>query len=713
MYVGQLVYLPGGGTTSQPQQTAPIGRSYVVRSGDTLWAIAQRELGNGNRWREIKKADGTPFTDAEARTLYVGQVVYLPGSSQTGGTSGTSGSTQPADFAKALAFVRRWEGGYVNHPSDPGGATNKGITQNTYDAYRASKGLPTKDVRWITDAEVDDIYYTRYWIPSGSNQLTSRLAMVHFDTAVNMGVGGASGLLQQARQSSNGDEMSVVRRYLDLREARYRAIVANNPSMGVFLQGWLNRLNSLRAEVEAMGGGSSTQQSSTGGRYYYVKAGDTPFGIAQRELGNGNRWREIRKEDGTPLTDWDATRLQIGQRLILPGSPQTGTGEPIGVVDGSIKPIQKPTEINEQNIIQGIAKFFTDLGNNPYFKVGKEVVTKAAAPINTALRDFLLDAASSWNKVPGFGHLKEWIENQSVRFANGMLDNLPKWLDNAMSSAMKKASQITGTIVGNILLELPEKIRGDVFGVLLRLATFNPASAIEKISQGKIGEIFDSIQGLAKSAQNFGQDVNQWLNKKWSQAENYFNSLPKGLRSKLINFLKGGTDFLGFFGDVLDIVGIAAAALDGDEASDPGKEFAKVIASAIGGAIAGVIIQPVASAFPGVGNVVLGIIAAIIGSLIAEFLVEKFYDTIKGVILGFGDFIAQQFSSLAKIANDKIKFGNSGGGAGIIDIIQGIFIGIPVYAEVEQASNVAQLWRQQFGTKYDYLLSNDALYYLR
>jgi lysozyme family protein/nucleoid-associated protein YgaU len=262
LQVGQVIYLPGSGTTSpRPQQpTTPTGRPYNVRSGDTLWAIAQRELGNGNRWREIKKADGSTFTQAEAQTLWVGQLLYLPGSAPTGGTPITPGPTQPADFRRSLAFVRRWEGGYVNHPNDPGGATNKGVIQSTYNAYRASKGLPARDVRWIEDREVEDIYYKMYWIESGSDRLTSRLAMVHFDTYVNMG-NTATRLLQQARQSASGDEMSVVRRYLDLREAEYRAIVANKPSMGVFLNGWLNRLNSLRAEVGATGSNSNNNNS--------------------------------------------------------------------------------------------------------------------------------------------------------------------------------------------------------------------------------------------------------------------------------------------------------------------------------------------------------------------------------------------------------------------------------------------------------------------
>ncbi|MEG4804056.1 S8 family serine peptidase [Microcoleus sp. ARI1-B5] len=59
-------------------------RQYVVRSGDTLSAIALRELGNANRWTEIKKVDGSTFTAAEAQSIKPGQSVYLPVSYQTG-----------------------------------------------------------------------------------------------------------------------------------------------------------------------------------------------------------------------------------------------------------------------------------------------------------------------------------------------------------------------------------------------------------------------------------------------------------------------------------------------------------------------------------------------------------------------------------------------------------------------------------------------------
>ncbi|MCT7969177.1 hypothetical protein NG799_22945, partial [Laspinema sp. D1] len=69
---------PTTSTYSPPGQPGQ-SRQYVIKSGETLWGIAQRELGNGNRWREIMKTPtGGTFTDAEAKLLRVGQSVYLP-----------------------------------------------------------------------------------------------------------------------------------------------------------------------------------------------------------------------------------------------------------------------------------------------------------------------------------------------------------------------------------------------------------------------------------------------------------------------------------------------------------------------------------------------------------------------------------------------------------------------------------------------------------
>ena len=68
-------------------------------------------------------------------------------------------------FVDALPFILQWEGGYVNHPADPGGATNKGVTQKVYDAWRGAKGLAARDVRQLEEAELQAIYEGGYWVP--------------------------------------------------------------------------------------------------------------------------------------------------------------------------------------------------------------------------------------------------------------------------------------------------------------------------------------------------------------------------------------------------------------------------------------------------------------------------------------------------------------------------------------------------------------------
>jgi len=66
-------------------------------------------------------------------------------------------------FSAALALVLALEGGYSNHPADPGGATNYGITQAAYDSWRRGRGLDPQPVARIDRREVDAIYRERYW----------------------------------------------------------------------------------------------------------------------------------------------------------------------------------------------------------------------------------------------------------------------------------------------------------------------------------------------------------------------------------------------------------------------------------------------------------------------------------------------------------------------------------------------------------------------
>ena len=140
-------------------------------------------------------------------------------------------------FEKALQFVLKWEGGYVNNPNDKGGATNKGITQTTYNAWLRSKGKNSKDVRNIQDSEVKEIYYNNYWLKAGCDKMSEKFAILAFDTAVNMGVLRVKEFLNYAKYV-NTDKFIIarIRKYNDF------AKVGNQK---VFLQGWLNRVLDL------------------------------------------------------------------------------------------------------------------------------------------------------------------------------------------------------------------------------------------------------------------------------------------------------------------------------------------------------------------------------------------------------------------------------------------------------------------------------------
>jgi lysozyme family protein len=170
-------------------------------------------------------------------------------------------------FEASLPFVLRWEGGYVDHPADPGGATNKGVTQKVYDEWRSRQGRSLRSVRLIEDDEVGAIYETGYWLPPRCDQLRRRLDLLQFDTAVNMGVGRSVRFLQATlgcavdgefgpitrQAAADCDLTAVTTNYCDAREAYYRRLADKRPSLGVFLRGWLNRLNALRSEVGLSG----------------------------------------------------------------------------------------------------------------------------------------------------------------------------------------------------------------------------------------------------------------------------------------------------------------------------------------------------------------------------------------------------------------------------------------------------------------------------
>lgn len=99
------------------------------------------------------------------------------------------------NFERSLERVLEHEGGYVDHPKDPGGATNKGITIATYRRYVNRNGTKA-DLKNLTVHEAGIVYKKQYWDKVRGDDLPDGLDYAVFDFAVNSGPGRAAKYLQ-------------------------------------------------------------------------------------------------------------------------------------------------------------------------------------------------------------------------------------------------------------------------------------------------------------------------------------------------------------------------------------------------------------------------------------------------------------------------------------------------------------------------------------
>jgi lysozyme family protein len=161
-----------------------------------------------------------------------------------------------ADFEEEVEKVILREGGYSNHKADRGGATNYGITQRTYAFWARKHGIAWRDIKSITRAEAITVYLDIFWVPSKCDLLPSDIRDIHFDSAVNYGVGRASKMLQAVLgvdqdgaigpatlAAARAMSTALLRaRYLVARYRFYESIVNRDRSQLAFIAGWLNRL---------------------------------------------------------------------------------------------------------------------------------------------------------------------------------------------------------------------------------------------------------------------------------------------------------------------------------------------------------------------------------------------------------------------------------------------------------------------------------------
>ena len=101
------------------------------------------------------------------------------------------------NFNEALEHVLKHEGGFVNHPSDPGGMTNLGVTRAVWEEW-VGRESSEKEMRSLTPEMVAPLYKRKYWDRVKADDLPSGVNYAVFDASVNSGTGRAAKWLQEA-----------------------------------------------------------------------------------------------------------------------------------------------------------------------------------------------------------------------------------------------------------------------------------------------------------------------------------------------------------------------------------------------------------------------------------------------------------------------------------------------------------------------------------
>ncbi len=170
------------------------------------------------------------------------------------------------NFDACLAKVLVHEGGWADHPSDPGGATMKGITIGTYSRYK-KRDVSKAELKAIPDADVRRIYKAEYWDKVKGDDLPAGLDYVAFDGAVNSGPQRGGKWLQQAlgvnadgrigpqtlaraKALDAGGKRSVIEAACTARMTFLRGL-RTFPTFG---KGWTARVEGVRRDALAMVG---------------------------------------------------------------------------------------------------------------------------------------------------------------------------------------------------------------------------------------------------------------------------------------------------------------------------------------------------------------------------------------------------------------------------------------------------------------------------
>jgi len=164
-----------------------------------------------------------------------------------------------ANFDSALKAVLRHEGGFVNHPDDPGGMTNLGVTKKVWEEWVGHE-VDEKAIRALTPEVVGPMYRKKYWDKIRGDDLPTGVDYAVFDAAVNSGPGRAAKWLQGCvgveQDGGIGPKTLAAVAAFDPKDLvedyakRRLSFLMELPHWGAFGKGWSRRV----AEVVSVAG---------------------------------------------------------------------------------------------------------------------------------------------------------------------------------------------------------------------------------------------------------------------------------------------------------------------------------------------------------------------------------------------------------------------------------------------------------------------------
>jgi lysozyme family protein len=167
-----------------------------------------------------------------------------------------------SSFDEALRRLLAHEGGYSNHPSDPGGPTNYGITIHDYRKY-VKRDAVAADVKAMRLDEAKAIYREKYWRAQRCDELPAGVDYAMFDYGVHSGIGRSGKVLRRVLRLDAASHLvtdRVIAAARDRNAAKLVAAICDErlaflkrlKTWPVFGKGWGRRVAEVRRAALAM-----------------------------------------------------------------------------------------------------------------------------------------------------------------------------------------------------------------------------------------------------------------------------------------------------------------------------------------------------------------------------------------------------------------------------------------------------------------------------